>query len=68
MIQGSCEGDLAVVRDTHWQALVAAVLLEDKKERLNHSLSHGHQCSGSHRCLGSHWQRSQTLSHQTRVP
>ena len=45
----SCEEALAVARDTHPQALVAAVLLEDKIERLSHSLSHGHWCSGSHR-------------------
>ena len=65
---GSCEEALAIVRDAHQQALAVAVLLEDKIERLNHSLSCGHQCSGSHRHLSSHWQRSQTVSHQTKVP
>ena len=70
----SCEETLAVVRDTHWQALVAAALLEDRIERLCHFLSHGHQCSGSqwhsgsHRHSGIHWQRSQTVGCQTKVP
>ena len=39
---GCCEEALAVARDAYWQALMAAVLLEDKVERLSYSLSHGH--------------------------
>ena len=55
MMQGSCAEALAVVRDTHWQALAAMVLLEDKIVRLSHSLGCGCQCSGSCRHSGSHW-------------
>ena len=65
---GSCEEALAVARDAHWQALVAAALLEDKVERLSCSLSCSHQCSGSHRCSGSCRQRPQAGSHQNKAP
>ena len=71
---GSCEEALAVARDANWQALVARALLEDKMDRVSHSLSHGCQCSGSHwhsgnhGCLGNYQWRSQTVGHQTRVP
>ena len=68
MMWGSCEEALAVARDTHWQASAAMALREEKIERLSCSLSCGHWCSGSCRHLGSLWQRSQTASHQTKVP
>ena len=65
--QDSCREVLAMVRDTHWRALVAVALLVDRIERMGHSLSHQH--SGSHQNSGSHqWRRSQTMEHQTEVP
>ena len=39
MKRDSCKETLAVVRDAHWQALVAMALWEDKIERLSHSLN-----------------------------
>ena len=42
MMWGFCEEALAVVRDAHWQALAATVLLEDRIERISHSVSCGH--------------------------
>ena len=66
--QDSCKEALAVARDAHQQTLAATALLEEKIKRLSHSLSCGHQCSGSHRHLASHQWRSQTGSHQTKVP
>ena len=73
-MQGSCEEAIMVVRDAHWQTLVAVALLEDMIDRLSHSLSCSHWCSGSHwaqAAIGI-WaairQRSQAGSHQTKVP
>ena len=67
--QHFCEEALAVARDAHQRALAAAALLEDKIERMSHSLSHSCQCSGSCRSLGSCQQRrSQTPDHQNKVP
>ena len=51
--EDSCEGMLAIARDTHWQALVADAILRDKIEWLRHSISW--QCSGSCWHSGSHW-------------
>ena len=59
--EDSCKEVLAMARDGHWWALVAMTLLEDKIERLSHSLSYRH--SGS-----LWWRRSQTAEHQTEVP
>ena len=57
----SCEEALVVARDAHRWALVAAALLEDKIDRIGHSLSCSHWHSRSCRCLGSHqWRRSWT--------
>ena len=70
----SCEEAFTVERDAHWWALMAAVLLEDKIERLSCSLSCSCQWSGSHwhsgscRHSGSHWQRSRTVGCQTKLP
>ena len=69
----SCEEVLAVARDTHQWALVATALLEDKIERMIHSLScwysGSHWHSGSCWCLARHWwRRSQTTGHQPKVP
>ena len=63
----SCEEVLAIARDTHWQALVAMALLEDKIERMSHSLCCGHWWSGSQRCSGSHQRRSWTADLWTKV-
>ena len=68
MMQGCHEEALAVARDTHQQALAAAALLGRQDREVKSSLSCGCLCSGNHRCLGSHWYRSQTGSHQTKVP
>ena len=67
----SCEEALAVARDTHWQALTAATLLEEKIKRLSLSLSHG--CTGSCQCSRSHnhsssQRRSCTVECQARGP
>ena len=66
--QGSCKEVLALARDAHWQALADIALLEDKIERLSQSLSCSHWCSRSCRHSGSCWQRSQTVSHETKSP
>ena len=70
--QDSCKEALAMARDAHQLALVAAALLEDKIKSLSHSLSHGcsgsYWHSGSHRHLGSHQQQSRTANHKTKVP
>ena len=67
----SCEEALAMVRDAHQWALVAAALLEENIEQLSHSVTCGqsgsHWCLGSCRCLGSH-RRSQSAGHQKQVP
>ena len=67
-MQGSCEEAFMVTMDAHQWALVAVVLLEDKIERLSHSLSHSHQHSGSCRHSGSHQWRSWAGSHQNKLP
>ena len=64
----SCEEALAVVKDTHWWALVATALLKEKIERLSHSLSCGHWLSRSYKHSGSHHKRSKAGSHQDRAP
>ena len=43
-----------MAQDAHRQVLVAMSLLEDKIERLSHSVSHGHQWLRSWRQSGSH--------------
>ena len=64
----ACGEALAIIWDAHQQALAAIALLDEKIERLSHSLSHGHQHSRSHKHWGSHHQRSQAGSHQDRAP
>ena len=64
----SCEEALAAARDAHQRVLVAVALLEDKIEKMSHSLSHSCWCSRSCRCSGSHqWRRSQPAYHWTKV-
>ena len=69
--EGSCEQTLAVAWDTHSWVLVAVVLLEDKIEKLSHSISHGHWRLRSHRQLRSqrqscsHWQRRSRAADQS---
>ena len=65
---GSCEEAIAVVRDADQQVLAAMVLLEDKIERLSHSLSCGHWQLWSHRHSGSHWCRLRTGSCPNKAP
>ena len=56
------EGMMALVRDTHWQALVAAALLEEKMEWMSCSIRWC--CSGIHCHSSSHkHRRSQSLGH-----
>ena len=50
--QDSYEGRMALVRDAHWQALMAVAILEERMEWMSHSLSQ--QCSSSCWCSGSH--------------
>ena len=52
--EGSCKQAIAMAWDAHRQALVAMALLEDKIERLSHSVSHGHWQSGSQKQSCSH--------------
>ena len=63
MNQNSHEEALAVARDAHQWASVAAGLLEDKIERMSCSLSHSCQCSRSWRCSCSCQRRFQTANH-----
>ena len=59
--EDSCEGMLAMVRDAHHQALAVAAKVEDKIERLSHSITQQHSsscwCYGSCWHSGSHWHR-----------
>ena len=66
--EGLCKDGLVVACDAHQWELAATALLEEKVERLNHSLSSGHWHSRSHKCLASCHQRSQAGSHQDRAP
>ena len=64
----SCKEALVMARHTHQQPLAASALLEDKTERMSHSLSHSCRCCRSCRCLGScQCRRSQTVDNQTKV-
>ena len=53
--------------DAHQQVLVAVALLEDRIERLSHSVTYDHQHSGSCRQSGSHRHRSQLAGHPLQV-
>ena len=66
--EGSCKEALAIMWDTHWWALVATALLDEKIERPHHSLSHSYQCSRRCKHSGSYCQRSWAGSCQDRAP
>ena len=64
----SCKETLAIMLDAHQWALAAVALLDEKIERLSHSLSSNHWHLRSHKHSGSHCQRFWAGSHQDRAP
>ena len=69
LTEGSCKQVLAVHSDAHRWVLAAMAFLEDKIERLSHSISHGHQWLGSHRQSWSHqWRISRAADQCSREP